>query len=564
METFTIKNLTFFYPESQKPALNDINLTVSQGEFITVCGKSGSGKSTLLRHLKGILTPHGVRQGEIFFEGRNVFELPLREQAEKIGFILQNPESQIVTDKVWHELAFGLENLGLDRDTIRLRAAEAASFFGIQQWFDRSVFELSGGQKQLLNLAAIIAMQPSVLLLDEPTGQLDPISASEFLEAVKKINRELGITVIITEHRLEETFPISDRALIMDNGRIIADDIPSKAGESLKELGHDMFIAMPSPMRIWAGVENNLPCPLTVREGRRWLENIIPSIDDLKKDTKENENIENSPPVIELYNVWYKYGKAFPDALKGLSLEIKKGQLYCIVGGNGTGKTTALNVISGICKPYRGKVLIFGNDIKRLSDREMFYRNIALLPQNPQALFLGKTVELDLLSVTDSDLPERERQKQLIETAILTEIEELLQRHPYDLSGGEQQRAALAKVLLRKPKILLLDEPTKGMDAHFKQKFANILFRLCRDGITVVMVSHDIEFCAEYASECAMLFNGEAVAKGSPKSFFAGNSFYTTAANRMARGRFKNAVTAEDVIEKCRKIIGEKEEFKEK
>lgn len=159
METFTVKNLTFFYPESQKPALNDINLTVSQGEFITVCGKSGSGKSTLLRHLKGILTPHGVRQGEVFFEGRNIFELPLREQAEKIGFILQNPESQIVTDKVWHELAFGLENLGLDRDTIRLRAAEAASFFGIQQWFDRSVFELSGGQKQLLNLAAIIAMQ---------------------------------------------------------------------------------------------------------------------------------------------------------------------------------------------------------------------------------------------------------------------------------------------------------------------------------------------------------------------------------------------------------------------
>jgi energy-coupling factor transporter ATP-binding protein EcfA2 len=209
--------------------------------------------------------------GEILFEGRPLDGIGQREQSERIGFVQQSPENQIVTDKVWHELAFGLESLGYDTATIRGRVAEMASFFGIQTWFYKNVTELSGGQKQLLNLASVMAMQPSVLILDEPTSQLDPIAASDFLATVGKINRELGTTVLMTEHRLEEVFPMSDRVLVMDGGRILADGTPREVGARLRSAGHAMFLAMPTAMRVWAAVPNGAPCPVTVREGRDWL-----------------------------------------------------------------------------------------------------------------------------------------------------------------------------------------------------------------------------------------------------------------------------------------------------
>ena len=226
-DTFTIKNLTFSYPEQAQRALDDVTLTVKQGEFLVLCGPSGCGKSTLLRQLKTVLAPHGRKTGEIFFEDRLLETLDQREQSRRIGFVLQSPENQIVTDKVWHELAFGLESLGCDTPTIRRRVAEMASFFGIQTWFYKNVTELSGGQKQLLNLASVMAMQPSVLILDEPTSQLDPIAASDFLATVGKINRELGTTILLTEHRLEDAFPMATRVAVMDHGRLLCTGTPS-------------------------------------------------------------------------------------------------------------------------------------------------------------------------------------------------------------------------------------------------------------------------------------------------------------------------------------------------
>ena len=219
-----IKNLTFSYPEQEKQTLKNINLTVNDGEFIVLCGPSGCGKSTLLRQMKSVLAPHGRREGSISFDGVDLNDMGEREQSSKIGFVQQSPDNQIVTDKVWHELAFGLESLGCDTPTIRRRVAEMASFFGIQTWFYKNVTELSGGQKQLLNLASIMVMQPKVLILDEPTSQLDPIAASDFLATLGKINRELGTTIILTEHRLEEAFPLADRAVVMDKGEIICTD----------------------------------------------------------------------------------------------------------------------------------------------------------------------------------------------------------------------------------------------------------------------------------------------------------------------------------------------------
>ena len=227
---FEIHNLTFFYPEQKKPALHDLSLTVEQGAFVVLCGPSGCGKSTLLRQLKTVLAPHGFKTGQILLEGTSLEALDQRTQSAKIGFVQQSPDNQIVTDKVWHELAFGLESLGYDTPTIRRRVAEMASFFGIENWFYKNVTELSGGQKQLLNVAAIMAMQPSVLVLDEPTSQLDPIAASDFLATLGKINRELGTTIILTEHRLEEAFPLASKVVVMDKGTLLCEGTPHEVG----------------------------------------------------------------------------------------------------------------------------------------------------------------------------------------------------------------------------------------------------------------------------------------------------------------------------------------------
>jgi energy-coupling factor transport system ATP-binding protein len=553
MESFTVRGLTFTYPEQTRKALDSLSFSVRRGEFIALVGSSGCGKTTLLKQLKTVLAPHGVLSGEILFEGRQLRELDQREQSARIGFVMQNPDNQIVTDKVWHELAFGLESLGLDTAAIRGRVAEMTSFFGIESWFYRSVAELSGGQKQLLNLASIMAMQPSVLILDEPTSQLDPIAAADFLATVGRINRELGTTVLMTEHRLEEVFPMSDRVLVMDEGRIICDGSPGEVGEALKKKEHKMFLSMPAPMRIYAAVPNEQACPITVREGRLWLDEFarLNELQALHEDKAEVGGFLGDVPAIELDDVWFKYDKDQPDVLRGLTVSVLKGEFLAILGGNGTGKTTALSVITGINRPYRGKVLLEGRELHGQEDAR-FDGLLGVLPQNPQALFVKKTVREDLLEMLKGKrLSKDEKESRIHRVSRLCRLDDLLQRHPYDLSGGEQQRAALAKVLLLEPRILLLDEPTKGFDAEFKQVFAEILTQLHRRGVTIIMVSHDIEFCARYARRCALFFDGGIVTAGSPRAFFSGNSFYTTASNRMARHLLPEAVTAEDVITAC-------------
>ena len=556
MAHFEIKNLTFTYPTSGgKTALSDVNLKIERGEYVTVCGKSGSGKTTLLKHLKSVLTPHGDVSGEILFEGKPLSEVDLRQQSSKIGYVMQNPDNQIVTDKVWHELAFGLESLGMDQKTIRLRVAEMASYFGIQSWFHKNVSELSGGQKQLLNLASIMAMQPTVLILDEPTSQLDPIAATDFLNTVRKINLELGTTVIITEHRLEDIFHASDRVVVMEDGKIIADDEPHAIGAYLKEQHNEMFAAMPSPVQIYYGVDNELECPLTVREGRNWLSDVLQD-KEMKATSlvkKEADMDDVGTPAIILKELWFRYEKEAPDVLKGVNLKVPKESIFAIVGGNGTGKSTTLKAICNICRPYRGQVLIDGKRIEKYNSAELFKGNLAMLPQDPQSLFVKKTVGEDLAEmIPDGRFSSEEKESKIKEIAEICDILHLLESHPYDLSGGEQQRAALAKVLLTEPKILLLDEPTKGIDNFFKLKFAEILNRLKERGVTILMVSNDVEFCAKYADFVGMFFDGNVITTNTPNRFFSQNSFYTTAANRMSRHVFENAITNEDVIELCK------------
>ena len=535
--SFEIRNLTFYYPEQTRPVLHDLSLTVEQGEFVVLCGPSGCGKSTLLRQLKTVLAPHGFKTGQILLEGTPLEQLDQRTQSAKIGFVQQSPDNQIVTDKVWHELAFGLESLGYDTPTIRRRVAEMASFFGIENWFYKNVTELSGGQKQLLNVAAIMAMQPSVLVLDEPTSQLDPIAASDFLATLGKINRELGTTIILTEHRLEDAFPLASKVVVMDKGRLLCTGTPHEVGKLLQDQGHGMFLAMPTPMRVWASVQSELECPITVKDGREWL-TAFAADHTLQKLPMFTPPIHGTRTVIETEGLWFKYEKDSPDVVRGLSMTVKKGEFLALLGGNGTGKTTTLKLLSGLQKPYRGSLKIDGT--------------LGVLPQNPQALFVRKTVREDLLEILkDKELSPEQQEAKAAWAVKLCRLEELLDRHPYDLSGGEQQRAALAKVLLLDPEILLMDEPTKGLDAEFKLVFAEIVGLLLRKGVTILMVSHDIEFCARYAHRCAMFFDGNIVTDADPRTFFSGNSFYTTSANRMARGLEPEAVTAEDLMTVC-------------
>ncbi len=513
-----MEKLSFTYPEGERPALDRIDLVIREGEFLTLCGRSGCGKTTLLRQLKPTLAPYGERTGSIYFAGEQLDLLPVDRQASEIGFVLQSPENQIVTDKVWHELAFGLESLGLPNDIIRRRVAEMASFFGISDWFDRKICELSGGQKQLLSLASVMVMQPRVLVLDEPTSQLDPIAASDFLETVARLNRELGTTVVLTEHRLEEALPLSDRVALLDEGRLLTVGSPTEVGGYVSERRHPMFRAMSAPVRVFAGLRGEGRCPVTVREGRDFLNRYAQERPPLALPPERRR--AEMPPAVELTEIFFRYEKELPDVIRGLSLTVREGELFALVGGNGTGKSTLLSLVAGLSRPQRGAVTLFGGTRAK----------VGYLPQDPRALFVKKTVELDLLEMTGS-------REELEQVAELCEISQLLRMHPYDLSGGEQQRAALA-----------IDEPTKGMDADFKERFAVLLRKLREDGTTILLVSHDVEFCAEVADRCAMLFDGAVAACGTPRSFFAGNNFYTTAANRMARELLPEAVTVPELI----------------
>lgn len=549
MEILRVENLNFSYPETETAALSDVSFSINAGDFTVLCGRSGCGKTTLLRLLKKELSPVGNMRGEIYFRGRNLTEIDAKTSAAKIGFVMQNPESQTVTDKVWHELAFGLENSGLPTGEIRRRVAETASYFGISDWFRKRTDELSGGQKQILALASVMVMRPDILLLDEPTSQLDPIAAEDFISTLRKLNRELGITVITAEHRLEEIFPVADKVIVMDGGKLGAFDIPERIGTLLPE-DHPIKKALPSATRIALSLGKKGDLPLTVRDGKTYLEE---NFGKAEKPPEIKEYTHSDEKAIELKNVWFRYEKDLPDILRGLTFSVYKGEIFSVLGGNGVGKTTALNVISGLAKAYRGKTLISGKKVGDYKNNSLYRRKLAFLPQDPQTVFVKDTLKADFEELLKAlDVPKDKREEKILSAVEKTGTEEFLTRHPFDLSGGEMQKAALTKMLLTEPEILLLDEPTKGLDAFSKENLKNLIFSLRDGGLTVLEVTHDIEFAAEISDRCALFFDGEIVSADVPEIFFAGNDFYTTAANRIARGLYKNAVTCEQVVSFCR------------
>ena len=524
-----LKQVSFYYPEGVTPALTQIDLAVPAGGFVLVCGPSGSGKSTLLKHMKSSQIPFGKGTGELLFKGKDLETMELGESARSIGFVGQNPDNQIMTDTVWHELAFGLENLGVPVEEIRKRTAETAQYFGMTEWFRQPVEALSGGQKQMLNLASVMVMQPEVLILDEPTAQMDPIGARRFFHTLKGLQQEIGTTIILSEQRLEEVMPLAQDLVYMENGQIVAQ---GPVQESLKILADyekiknkplAMETSFPVALRVYikSREKEEETVPVSVGQGRQWLsgKRVVTS--------EHKETYEETETVITVQGVDFSYEKG-KKVLEHLDWQVKKGSIYGLLGGNGAGKTTLMKLICGILKPRRGKIKTNGT--------------VRYLVQNPLSIFTEITAEDELAVCCGRDPKAVE---EMLEKMELTEFRE---QNPLDLSGGQQQRLALGKVLLTKPEILLLDEPTKGMDGGFKVKFGAMLRELKKQGITTVLVSHDMEFCAEYATYCGLMFDREIISFGPTREFFAENVYYTTAAARMTRGILKDCLVAEDIM----------------
>ena len=536
MALLAVEHVTFTYPGQTAPTLTDVSFHLEPGSFTALCGATGSGKSTLLRLLKRELAPLGTLHGTITLNGQPQAALTDREAACMAGFVMQRPEQQLVTDKVWHELAFGLENLGLPQIDISRRVAEMASYFGIGDWYDRPVATLSGGQKQLLNLAAVMAMQPELLILDEPTAQLDPIAASDFIATLRKLNRELGLTILIAEHHLEEVIPACDQLLVMQGGRLLHADAPRQVVAALADLP-DLLCAMPSAVRLYHAVGADGPCPLDGREGRALVHRYGNAVRSLPQEPSPAA----AAPALEMKDVFFRYDRHAPDVLRGLDLTVLEGEICCLLGGNGSGKTTALSVAAALEKPYAGSVRVFGKPLKAYAHQVLYRECLTLLPQDVQTVFLCDTVREELADAADG-------------LALLPmSLEHLMDRHPYDLSGGEQQLVALAKALSTKPRLLLMDEPTKGVDAHAKEQLLHVLHALREGGMTLLIVTHDVEFAARCADRCMLLFRGTVASDGTPSAFFGSNSFYTTPVSRMTRGHYDGAVTIGAAAELCRR-----------
>lgn len=559
MELYRVAHLTFAYPncemkdlqkgmkEHKKPVLHDCSFRVEEGSFVTLCGGTGSGKTTLLRLLKKELQPAGMVGGDIDYRGSALADYAYGDTAAEIGFVMQDPEDQPVTDRVWHELAFGLENMGTASEEIRRRVAEISAYFGIDDWYEKEVDELSGGQKQLLNLAAVMVMRPRVLLLDEPTAQLDPIAAQNFMNILVRLNRELGMTIILAEHRLEEALAISDHVIVLQDGMIFHQGTPQQIAACVGET-ETIYEAMPCAVRLYRALKSNdniTDVPITLTQGRRWLQKryapVWESVMQMK-DTNGKEDVsakmvsekissakmssakrqKDIKPALECRNIWFHYKKT-RDIICGISFQMQQGEIVSLFGSNGSGKTTLLHVLAGILKPNTGTVHV-------LTER------VGYLPQQVESLFVADTVEEEL---------------RLAGAEPSVRLAEYGQVHPYDLSGGEKQLLAWEKVLAGKPGLLLLDEPTKGLDASARREVGDRLRALKKDGVSVLMVTHDIELAAAVSDRCGMLFRGELLALDGTRAFFHGNRFYTTAAARISQDLFDGVLTQEDLIGKC-------------
>lgn len=557
MSIFKVENLTYYYPEAKRPALQNINVTVEEGEFLLITGGSGCGKSSLARALAGLIPDFygGTIGGKIIYRDQDIRAMNRRALARQVGIVFQDPEKQLVMTGVEAEIAFGLENLGLAQQEMFRRVAEVMSFLGLSSFKAEFTANLSGGQKQKLALGSVLAMQPHTLILDEPTSQLDPVAAEDLFNLIKRLNEELNLTIVLIEQRLERCFHLADRVVVMENGRIV------RTGTAGEVASWQVLEGMPFVPRVAAFFAHTgfTDIPLTVKEGRKRLAEVSFSSGGAVKhvlNPAQQKKVE-SGLVVEVKNLWFTYPNG-REALRGINLTAGAGEFVTVLGGNASGKTTLLKNLAGLLKPGRGKVMVLGKDPGRTPPQELA-QVIGYLSQNPNDYLFQDTVEEELkFTLANLELPDGGRVGRLLDRL---DLDRYRMTNPRDLSSGERQRVALASVLVAGPKVLILDEPTRGIDYRLKAVLGNLLQKLAEEGTAIILVTHDVEFAAEYADRIVMLFDGQIACDGPKHAVLGSSMFYAPQIGRLFRGYDDSVLTLREAVDKVqfstvRKAVG--------
>ena len=562
MAFIEFNDVSFTYLDHTTPAIHNLHVQVEQGQWVVICGASGSGKSTLFKLCVPEIMPAGKMTGEIIIDGKRISDYSQRETSSMIGFVMQHPEQHIVMERVVDELVFSMENLGLPLTVMRKRLAEMAQLFDLEPLLEQPTMSLSGGQQQLVQLASILMVQPKILLLDEPLSQLDPIAASSFMQLLAKIHQDYGITVLMTMHRLEEVWSLVDRICLIDQGVIVAQGTKQEIVRHHPQL--DLYLPTATQLMIALGTREEVP--MTVQGIRQQLasmnwEHIQLTSDEAGESLMTHLNVQSDVqsdvqrvPVLSVSELVFRYQKNSKLICKNLSVQLHQGDLVALFGANGSGKSTLLQLMAGMLKPQYGTV-----HLQPLANLPSAGRptgtSIGYIGQQPMLHFLKETVKQEL----ESAMAYAQNHGYSIdfnETIASYGLEKCLLRHPFDLSGGEKQILAIACVLMRQPRILLLDEPTKGLDPMYKERIQSHLLQAHRQGTTIIIATHDIEFAAEVANRCMLMFNGMIIVDATPEIFLRENYFYTTPIQRLVREWVPHAIRWGDVVASCQKNDG--------
>jgi energy-coupling factor transport system ATP-binding protein len=509
-----IENLTYNYPNATTPALDNINLEIQEGEFILLVGPSGCGKSTLVQCLNGIIpkVAGGDLRGKIKIGGKDISNCKVHQLSRHVGMVFQNPNAQLFGLTVEEDVAFGPENLGMARDEIQKLVEKSIGIVGIEKLRKRFTFTLSGGEKQRTAIAGAIAMEPEILVLDEPTSDLDPVGTKQVLETLKRLNKDKSITIILIEQKIDEVFCIADRTIVMDRGKIILDGKTCEVFTRNFDLLENIGIYPPQLIR--------LSRMLSVKPSYNEIFSYFNSLNGSFKEFSEVKNIKKSPSKVVFEDVWFNY-RGGPPALKGISLEIKKGEFIAMIGPNGSGKTTLLSCLIGFIKPGKGRILIDGQDIKNLCVAELATK-VGYLFQNPDLQLFTDTIAQEVgFGLKNRSMAPADINKKVARAMEIMELSEYRDRHPHSLSRGQRQRLAVASILSMEQEIIVLDEPTTGQDRGHLSKFLSQIKKLNDAGKTIIMITHDMSMVAEYARRTILMEEGKILMDGSTREVFS-------------------------------------------
>lgn len=539
----TVSHLTFTYPDQPTPVLDAINLTVDPGDFIVVAGDTGSGKTTLLNHLKKELRPRGTRTGDVVVAGTPVAEMTKLASAQTVGYVAQDPQTQPVMATVIEELAFPLESIGCPSDEIERRITELANFLGLDQNLDRQIHQLSGGQLQLVNLASVLILRPKLILLDEPTSQLDPLTAQHFLTVLGRINQDLGITIMLTEHRLSTVAAMANRMILLQDHHLTFDGDPHAGLTKMATDGHLTYFVPSIPKLFLDQHIQTGQLPISVADAQLAIRNQHLEF----QATNAAATVPSAPaekPILTVDNISFSFDGQ-KNVLHHLDLSVDPGTWLSIIGKNGSGKSTLLTLICGLMTPQHGKIRFDHQLVWKMTNKQRIAK-LSFLSQTPSLQFTADTVREELeVQAAELRLPDaKPRVDRMIDQFHLQRIQN---QNPFDISGGQQQLVGLAIALMATPDLLVLDEPTKGLDPYTKIQVGHLLKQYQRAGMTIIIASHDMEFCAEFADKCGFMFDGHLNILLLTKSFFTDNFFFTTPINRIVRDQVKDALLPSDL-----------------